>query len=86
MRRGAPARATAALLPGLLVAVRPEALRIEAATTTLMFGFQDDVVIRVREQGQGIVVDARCVSREGRSDDCANARRVRAFLCKRAAA
>jgi len=68
-----------------IVAVRPEALRIEATATTLLFGFKDDVVIRVRAQGQGSVVDVRSLSRIGGSDIGANAARVRAFLGKLAA-
>jgi uncharacterized protein (DUF1499 family) len=68
-----------------IVAARPEALRIEATATTLMFGFKDDVVIRVRAQGQGSVVDVRSLSRIGGSDIGANAARVRAFLGKLAA-
>ena len=65
-----------------LVAVAPDALRIEATDTSLLFGFKDDVVIRVRPQGQGSVVDARSLSRVGGSDFGVNARRVRAFMRK----
>jgi uncharacterized protein (DUF1499 family) len=56
--------------------------RVEATATTLMFGFKDDVVVRVRpsEDGKASVVDMRSVSRVGISDLGANARRVRAFL------
>ena len=63
-----------------IVASRPEALRIEATDTTLMFGFKDDIVIRVRALGSGSSVDVRSLSRIGGSDIGANARRVRAFL------
>lgn len=69
-----------------IVAVAPEALRIEATATTLLFGFKDDVVIRIRPQGQGSVVDVRSLSRIGGSDIGANAQRVRSFLGKLAAA
>jgi uncharacterized protein (DUF1499 family) len=69
-----------------VVAARPDALRIEATDTSLVFGFKDDVVIRVRPRGQGSVVDVRSVSRIGSSDIGANARRVRSFLRKLAEA
>jgi uncharacterized protein (DUF1499 family) len=68
-----------------IVAAKPDALRIEATDTTLMFGFKDDIVIRIRPQAQGSVVDVRSLSRIGGSDIGANARRVRAFLSKLAA-
>ena len=65
-----------------VVAVVPDALRIEATATTLFFGFKDDVVIRIRPQGQGSVVDVRSLSRIGGSDVGANAARIRSFLGK----
>jgi uncharacterized protein (DUF1499 family) len=58
------------------------ALRIEATASTLLFGFKDDVVIRIRPEGQGSRVDVRSVSRVGGSDMGANAARIRAFLAK----
>ena len=60
--------------------------RIEATATTPMFGFKDDVVIRIREAGTGSRIDLRSLSRVGRSDLGANARRIRAFLQRLAAA
>ncbi len=63
-----------------IVAAAPEALRIEATDTTLLFGFKDDVVIRIRPSGQGSLVDVRSLSRIGGSDIGTNARRVRRFL------
>ena len=71
-----------------IVAVAPEALRIEATATTLFFGFKDDVVIRIRPQAsnaQGSLVDVRSLSRIGGSDVGANAERVRKFLERLAA-
>jgi len=56
--------------------------RIEATDTTTWFGFKDDIVVRVRplEDAPGRSrVDARSVSRIGRSDVGANANRLRAF-------
>jgi uncharacterized protein (DUF1499 family) len=63
-----------------IVSVSPAALRIEATDTTLLFGFKDDVVIRVRPQGTGSVLDVRSLSRIGGSDIGTNAKRVRRFL------
>jgi uncharacterized protein (DUF1499 family) len=63
-------------------AVAPAALRIEATDTTLFFGFKDDIVIRVRAQGQSSIVDVRSLSRIGRSDIGTNAGRVRKFLAR----
>lgn len=54
--------------------------RIEAVATTLLFGFKDDVVVRVAPLGGGSRVDVRSLSRVGRSDFGTNAKRVRAFL------
>jgi uncharacterized protein (DUF1499 family) len=54
--------------------------RIEATATTPWFGFEDDVVVRVRPQGGGSRVDVRSVSRVGRSDVGTNARRIREYL------
>jgi uncharacterized protein (DUF1499 family) len=56
--------------------------RIEATATTAWFGFQDDIVIRIQPEAQGSRIDVRSVSRVGRSDVGANARRIREFLAK----
>ena len=63
-----------------IVAAVPAEGRIEATDTTRWFGFKDDVVIRVRPEGAGSRVDVRSVSRVGRGDVGANARRIREFL------
>ncbi len=54
--------------------------RIEATATSFWFGFADDVVIRLRPEGEGSRIDLRSVSRVGRSDVGANAARIRAYL------
>jgi uncharacterized protein (DUF1499 family) len=56
--------------------------RLEATATTRWFGFQDDVVVRVRPEGSGSRVDVRSVSRVGVGDVGANAKRVREFLSR----
>ena len=53
---------------------------IEASQRSFWFGFVDDVVIRVRPRIGGSAVDLRSVSRLGRSDLGANAKRIRAFI------
>jgi len=63
----------------------PDDLRIEATDTTRMFGFKDDVVIRVTASGSGSRVDARSLSRIGSSDLGTNAKRIRSFLRELAA-
>ncbi len=61
-------------------AVVPAEGRIEATATTTLFGFKDDVVIRVAATPRGSRVDIRSESRIGGSDIGANAKRVEAFL------
>jgi len=63
-----------------IAAAAPDKLRIEAIDTTLMFGFKDDIVVRITPQDGGSVVDVRSLSRVGGSDLGANAKRVRAYL------
>ena len=53
---------------------------IEATDTTLMYGFKDDVAVRVRAEGTGSRIDLRSVSRVGQSDLGANATRIKAFI------
>lgn len=57
----------------------PATGHIEATATTFWFGFKDDIVIRVRAQGTGSVVDIRSESRIGKSDVGKNAARIRHF-------
>lgn len=54
--------------------------RIEATATTPIMGFKDDVVIRVRDEAGKSIVDMRSVSRVGKSDLGANAKRIALFL------
>ncbi len=54
--------------------------RIEAYEETAMFGFIDDVVIRVRGSENGSVVDLRSNSRVGQGDLGANAKRIQRFV------
>ncbi len=52
---------------------------IEAVDTTSIMAFKDDIVIRVRSNAEGTLIDLRSVSRVGKGDLGANAKRIRAF-------
>jgi len=52
---------------------------IEATDTTLLYGFQDDVVIRIVNEPDGSRLDVRSASRIGLSDLGKNAARIRQF-------
>lgn len=56
--------------------------RIEASATTFWFGFIDDVVVRISPSGSGSRIDVRSVSRVGRSDVGANAKRISTYLTR----
>ena len=59
----------------------PVAGTIEAVVASRLFGFEDDVVIRVRAAGDGASrVDVRSKSRDGEGDLGVNAARIRAFV------
>lgn len=53
---------------------------IEATDTTVWFGFKDDVIIRVNDEGDERVLDIRSKSRVGMSDLGKNAERIRGFI------
>jgi Protein of unknown function (DUF1499) len=53
---------------------------IEANVKSAIFGFVDDIVIRVTDEGEAAYVDMRSASRYGRSDLGANARRIADFM------
>ena len=57
-------------------------LRIEAVDTTLLYGFKDDIVVRIRADADGSRLDVRSASRVGHSDLGANAARIRKFLAR----
>lgn len=63
-----------------IVGVTPTEGRIEATARTFWFGFKDDVIVRVTPSGDGSRVDVRSVSRVGKSDVGANARRIQTYL------
>ncbi|HSV06703.1 MAG TPA: DUF1499 domain-containing protein [Candidatus Binatus sp.] len=60
---------------------------IEAISTSRLFGFQDDIVIRVRPESPGSSrVDMRSKSRDGKGDRGVNAARIRSFMVELARA
>jgi len=69
-----------------LVEADPAQGRIEATATSLLFGFKDDVVVRIADDSNGTKVDVRSKSRVGRHDLGENAKRIRAILAKLKAA
>jgi uncharacterized protein (DUF1499 family) len=70
-------------MPGWQIVESAEAEgRIEATATTVIMGFKDDVVVRVRADAGGARIDVRSKSRVGVSDMGANAARIRAYLAK----
>jgi len=57
---------------------------VEAVATTHVFGFQDDIVIRVRADGPSESrIDMRSKSRDGRGDLGTNANRIRTYIADR---
>ncbi len=55
---------------------------IEGIAVSRIFGFADDFVVRITDSGDGVVVDMRSKSRDGKGDMGANAARIRDFLTK----
>lgn len=53
---------------------------IEATDTTSWFGFKDDVIIRIDQQGTQTLLDVRSKSRVGRSDLGKNAERIKTLV------
>ena len=58
----------------------PATGRIEAVTTSRIFHFRDDIVVRVRETRGGSLIDMRSKSRDGKGDMGVNARRIEDFF------
>jgi uncharacterized protein (DUF1499 family) len=76
------ALSTAKAMGWTIVAVDPDAGRIEATDTTFFFGFTDDIVIRVKPAGMGARLDIRSKSRVGQTDIGRNAARIKSFVKK----
>lgn len=64
-----------------IVAAEPREGRIEATDTTFLFGFKDDIAVRVTPADENrSLIDVRSLSRVGRSDVGKNAARIRCYL------
>ncbi|CUB04037.1 DUF1499 domain-containing protein [Marinomonas fungiae] len=63
-----------------VVAQYPSAGVIEATARTPIFGLRNDIVIRITQQRDKVVVDMRSSSRSGESDHGNNAERIQGFL------
>ena len=65
-----------------VVARAPSEGRLEAVATSAWFGFNDDIVVRIKRDGSGSRIDVRSKSRVGQSDLGVNARRIRKFIAQ----
>jgi len=76
------AERTAREMPRWEVTHRDDAAHtLEAVASTALFQFRDDIVIRVRGEGDGESrIDMRSKSRVGKGDLGANAKRIRAYF------
>lgn len=63
-----------------IVADAPEDGRIEAIARSRLFGFADEIIVRVTETETGSRIDMRSRSRVGRVDRGVNAARIKAFM------
>lgn len=63
-----------------VVAKSPNKGRLEAVARTPVLGFTEDVVVRVKKEGQGVTVDIRSASRSRAADFGSNGQRIRTFL------
>ena len=69
-----------------IAAADVQAGRIEATVTSLIYGFKDDMVIRITPAAGGSQLDMRSMSRMGTSDVGMNAKRIREFVASLKAA
>lgn len=53
---------------------------IEATDSTMWFGFKDDIVVRITDNGNERLLDVRSKSRIGKSDLGKNAQRIESFI------
>lgn len=76
------ALAAAKAMGWAIVSENRQSGQIEATATTALFGFKDDVVIRLRADNGRTRVDMRSASRVGRTDFGVNAARIDAYFDK----
>ncbi|MBA4177407.1 MAG: DUF1499 domain-containing protein [Leptothrix sp. (in: Bacteria)] len=63
-----------------IIASVPAEGRIEATSSSLLYGFTDEVIVRVKAADGGSLVDVRSRSRLGRIDRGVNAKRTRDYM------
>lgn len=63
-----------------IVLADPAQGQLEATAESFWFGYQDDIMIRIRPEGAGARIDIRSSRRQGLTDLGENARRVRDLL------
>ena len=79
-------RAALASLPGTEVTFEDRATgHIEGKSTSTIFRFVDDIVVRIRPFESGSKIDVRSKSRDGKGDLGANAARIKALFAALAA-
>src|SRR5579863_478740 len=67
------------IVDAIAPSVRESVGHIDAIDRSLIMGFADDIAIRIKPSGNQARIDVRSVSRVGRHDFGANARRIRRF-------
>lgn len=63
-----------------ILSADPAESQIEAIARSRLFGFEDEVAVRITETATGARIDVRSRSRLGQIDRGANARRIEAYL------
>jgi uncharacterized protein (DUF1499 family) len=76
----AAARQVAVDMGWEVLGLRSEDGTLEVVARSALFGFEDDIAVRVVPHGEGSRVDVRSASRVGRGDLGANAKRIRAYI------
>jgi len=77
---GSPARLTIATFIAFFPIFISMVAGLEATDRSLFFGFVDDIAIRIRPLANQTRIDIRSVSRVGKHDFGANARRIKKFI------
>lgn len=73
------ARSTALSLGWEITHENKDRQQFEAIEKTALFGFVDDIAVRISAHDKGSVIDLRSVSRVGQSDLGANGKRIKRF-------
>ncbi len=63
-----------------IITADPASGRIEATAVSMLYGFKDDVVVRIRPDGTGARIDLRAIRRTGDRDMGANCHRIESLV------